>query len=176
MAVTETDIEYRLTGAANNADQSKSLGGVVSSSVVTSGSPGAVYSDITGDQARLGHTAYRGLALFNKDDGGSAFSNVKLFIEQVSTSSDVDYKITKTKNGVNSALETVLANESTRPSGINDSDFVAPASADAATAIDLGNIPANQYYGIWIKRVNVAQSTASSSFSVIISAQGTANL
>ena len=167
-AINDTDIEYRLTGGANNSNQASSLGGVVSTTKITSGTPGQVFTDVSGTQAEDGHTAHRGIAVFNNNGSNLTFNEAKVFIETVSSSSDVVYSIARTGRGADTALEVI--NDETADPGVT---FSRPT--DYSNGIDLGDISAGDYYGIWIKRVVASQASATDRFSVTITTRGSAN-
>lgn len=156
MPIVSTDIEYRLSGGASNTSPAAALGGAMSTvggGVITSGSANNLWDDVTGDESAAGDTEYRGFYVKN-NHGTLTWQNVVIWIDSLTSSSDTEFDIALADEAVNSAMETI-ANESTAPSGPS---FSRPTTK--AAGLSIGNIPAGQYKGIWIKRTVTAGAAA----------------
>lgn len=147
MAILTTDIVYRLSGGAANADPNASIGGAMSSNVM----PSAIFDDVTSGQASAGDTNYRCVYVRN-GHGSLTLVSAVLWIATNTTGSRIS--VGAGAAAVN-ATETAVANEATAPAGVT---FSQPASKGAGIA--LGDIPAGQFKAIWLRRVVAAATGA----------------
>ena len=156
MAIASSDIEYRLSGGASNTDPAAALGGAMSTvagGIITSGNANNLWDDVSSSEAAAGDTEYRGFYVKNKH-ATLTWENVVVWIDSLTSSADTEFDIALADEAVNVAMETI-ANESTAPSGPS---FTRPTTKGAGLSI--GNIPAGQYKGIWIKRTVTAGAAA----------------
>jgi hypothetical protein len=145
MPIISTDIVYRLSGGASNADVNASLGGAKSSTSVGTGLHNLF--DVVGSaEAAAGDTEYRCVYVHN-NHGTLTMQSAKIWISSNTPSTDTTVEIALGSSAVN-GTETSVANENTAPSGPT---FSAPASEGAALSI--GDIPAGQHKAVWIKRI-----------------------
>lgn len=149
MPITSSEIEFRLSGGAANADPILSLGGAKSSVAVT---PSSLFDTVSGSEADGGDTEYRCVYVHNADPALTMYG-AKLWIQY---ESHAYHAIALGGEGLNGTAETV-ASEGTAPSG---ETFSSPASE--GTALNLGDIPAGQHYPVWIRRAIPAASAAAS--------------
>jgi len=163
MPIISTDIKYKLSGGASNADPMLSIGGAKSSVVMPSG----IFDDVASGEATSGDVEYRCLYVDNTH-GTLSLQSAKAWIQAQTPSGDTDVAIGLAAAGLNAA-ETAVANENTAPAGVT---FSAPSSF--AGGLSLGTIPAGQYFGLWVRRtVNAAAAGASDSFTLRV--QGDTN-
>ena len=125
----------------------------VGGGVITSGAANNLWDDVSSGEASAGDVEYRGFYVKNKH-GSLTWENVVAWIDSLTSSADTEFDIALCDEGVNATMETI-ANESTAPSGLS---FTRPTSKGAGLSI--GNIPAGQYMGIWIKRTVTAGAAA----------------
>jgi hypothetical protein len=162
MAILTSDIHYRLSGGSSNTNPDLSLGGVKSSTDAGSN----IFSDVTGAEASAGKTSYRGVVLDNQH-GSLTWTAVFVWMSSDTPSSDTDADVALAVEAVNTTMATI-ANELTAPSSVTFTN----AAVSYATGLSVGNIPAGQFKGVWLKRVvNAGALSASDAFT--ISAQGT---
>lgn len=150
MPIISTDIKYRLSGGASNTDPAASLGGVKSSTDMSS----ALLDTVTSGEAASGDTEYRAFYVHNAH-ATLTLEAAKLWIQANTPSADTTLEVGLGTSAVN-ATEQTIANEGVAPSGVT---FV--AAADEAGAISLGDIPAGQHRAVWIKRIVSAAAAAS---------------
>ena len=156
MPIITTDIKYKFSGGAANADPLLSIGGAKSS--VDSSS--TIFDDVSSAEATSGDVEYRCVYILNTH-GTLSYQAAKVWIQAQTPSADTDVAIGLAAAGLNAA-ETAVANENTAPAGVT---FSAPSSF--AGGLSLGTIPAGQYYGVWVRRtVNAAAASASDSFTL----------
>lgn len=156
MPIISTDIKYKLSGGAANADPLLSIGGAKSS--VDSST--TIFDDVSSAEASAGDVEYRCVYILNTH-ATLAYQAAKVWIQAQTPSGDTDVAIGLAAAGLNAA-ETAVANENTAPVGVT---FSAPSSF--AGGLSLGSIPAGQYYGVWVRRtVNAAAASASDSFTL----------
>jgi hypothetical protein len=123
--------------------------------VITSGATDNVFADVPPDEATAGSTKYRGIYIKNKH-ATITWEDVAVWISSLTSSTDTEFDIALADEAVNAAMETI-ADEDTAPSGPS---FTRPTSFGAGLSI--GDIPAGQYKGIWIRRTVTAGATAAS--------------
>ena len=151
MPIISTDIQYRLSGGASNADQNASLGGAKSSTAASS----AIFDDVSGDESAAGDVEYRCVYVHN-NHGSLTLQNAVAWLSANTPSSSTDAAIGLGTSAINGTEQTV-ADEGTAPSGVTFS-----ASANKAAGIALGSIPAGQHRAIWIRRTVTAGAVAAS--------------
>ena len=149
MAIQSSDIVFRLSGGASNSDPAAALGGAISSTAAGTD----IFDNVSSAEASAGDTEYRCVYVRNSH-GTLTLQNAVVWIQTNTPSTDTVVAIALAGEGVNGTAETV-GNESTAPSG---ESFSSPANEGAA--ISIGNIPAGQHQGIWIRRTVSASAAA----------------
>lgn len=163
MPIVSTDIVYRLSGGAANADQNASLGGAKSATAASA----SIFDDVSSAEASSGDAEYRCVYVHN-NHGTLTYLGAKIWIQTNTPSADTDVAIGLGTSAVNGVEQTV-ADEQSAPAGVT---FSAPASF--AGGLVLGDIPAGQHKAVWIRRtVNAGASVASDSFTLRV--QGDTN-
>lgn len=150
MPIIATDIQYRLSGGAANADPLLSLGGIKSATAV----PAGFFDTIVGAESTAGDIEYRCFYVHN----AHATLDLQLpviFIQANTVSATTQVAIGIGTSALN-ATEQTIANESTAPVGVT---FSEPATQ--GTGIALGTIPAGQHRAVWFRRSINAGSAAS---------------
>lgn len=168
MAITGTDIEVRLSGGAANTSPAASLGGAMSTAgggVITSGVLHNLFDQVSGDQAAAGHVDYRGIYIRNTH-ATLTWETVVAWLSDLTDGADTELDIAVADEAVNVAMETI-ANETTAPSG---PVFSRPTSKGAGLA--LGNIPAGQFRGLWIRRTVDAGAAPANADSATLAVAG----
>lgn len=145
MPIGTSDIRYRLSGGASNADPNASLGGAMSSTEIVSATLHNLFDVVKGDEALAGDTEYRGFYVLN-NHGSLTLENAVVWIES-EAASGAHVEIGLAAEAVGSDMAGI-ANESTAPAGVT---FSAPTAK--ATGLSIGNIPAGSRKGIWVKRI-----------------------
>jgi hypothetical protein len=164
MAITASDIDFKLSGGASNADGDASLGGVISSNA-QSASLNAFFDRVTGAEALAGDVEYRCLYVTNSH-GSLTLYAATVWLSVNSPSTDTAIAIGLGTAAVNAEEQTV-GNESTAPSGVS---FSAPASYAAGLLI--GDIPAGQHKAIWVRRTVGSSAAAYNSDGYTLDVQG----
>lgn len=149
MPITSSDIQYRLSGGASNADQNASLGGAKSSSSASS----AIFDDVSSAESAAGDIEYRCVYVHN-NHGSLTMQNTVIWIQSNTPSATTDVAIALGGEGLNGTAETV-ANENTAPVG---ETFSSPATEGAG--LSLGSIPFGQHYPVWVRRTITAGTAA----------------
>lgn len=163
MPILTTDIIYRLSGGATNADPLLSIGGIKSSVA----SSATIFDDVSSTEAAAGDTEYRLIYVHNAH-ATLSYQTAAIWIQTQTPSASTDIAIGLAAAGLN-GTETAIANENTAPAGVV---FSAPSTFGAGLA--LGTVPAGQHYGVWVKRTVTAGATSiSDSFTLRV--QGDTN-
>jgi hypothetical protein len=164
MAILTTDIKIYHSGGASNSDPNASLGGVISSTVITDGALHNLFDKVSGAEALAGDTEYR--CLFVKNTHATlTYQSAKVYIDTNTPSTDTDITISvATETG--SPVQTV-ANENTAPTGQSFS-----SAAGTGNALTIGDLAAGASKAIWVKRVVTAGAVAYSNDSFILKFEG----
>ena len=156
MPIIASEIQYRLSGGAANADAMLSLGGIISSTAA----PAGLFDTIVGAESAAGDVEYRCFYVRN-GNATLALQNPALFIQANTASADTQVAVGLGTSAVNVAEQTV-ANESTAPTGVT---FSEPATL--AAGIALGSIPAGQFRAAWLRRtINVAAAASNDTYNL----------
>lgn len=151
------DLEMRLSGGAANTDKNASLGGARSTAVggviPKALTVNSMFDDVSGAEEQAGDIEYRGFYVRNAGD--QTAENVKLWISSNTPDPDTQVAIALAGEGLNGTME-IIPSEDMAPIG---EAFTEPASEGAG--LSLGNIPAGQHYGIWVRRTIPAGAGAS---------------
>lgn len=119
---------------------SGSSGGGISATEVSDGVLNNLFDDVAGDDTVSGLTTYKKIFVKNTN-GSDTYLSPKVWIEQFTDSEDDEIYISECTN---------LTGSNATGDG---QSYVQPDSYDHADALTLGNIAANGYVAIWIKRV-----------------------
>jgi len=164
MAITSTDIHYRMSGGASNSDPAAALGGAKSSN---SFATNAIFDDVSSAEASAGDIGYRCFYVHNAH-ATLTLQGAKIWIQAQTSSSDTDIAIALGGEGLNGTAE-VIANEGTAPVG---ESFSQPSSF--AGGLTLGDIGPGQHYPVWVRRtVNAAAASATDTWTIRV--QGDTN-
>lgn len=164
MAITSSDIHYRMSGGASNSDPAAALGGAKSS---TSFTTNAIFDDVSSAEAAAGDAEYRCFYVHNAH-ATLTLQGAKIWIQAQTSSGDTDVALALGGEGLNGTAETV-ANEGTAPSG---ESFSQPTSF--AGGLSLGDIAPGEHYPVWIRRtVNSSAAAATDTWTVRV--QGDTN-
>lgn len=163
MAIVASDIVYRLSGGAANADPLLSIGGAKSSVAASA----TIFDDVSSAEAVAGDVEYR-LVYVHNAHATLSYQAAAIWIQTQTPSASTDVAIGLAAAGLN-GTETAVANENTAPAGVT---FSAPSTFGAGLV--LGTIPPGQHYGVWERRtVNAGAASASDSFTLRV--QGDSN-
>ncbi len=165
MAIQASDIQRRLSGGAGNTDPAASLGGVISSTAITSASIHNLFDLVVGAESTTGDTEYRCFYLRN-GHATLTWYDAKVWIETNTPAAGSAVEIGLGTAAVNGTEQTV-ANESTAPSGVSFS-----TAAGSANALTIGDIPAGQHKAVWVKRTISAGASAYDTDSVVLGYTG----
>lgn len=144
MPVAAADMKLFLSGGSANSDPNAALGGVKSSVEHSGTALNSMFDDVTEPEASAGLTDYRCFYLMN-DHATDTINAVKFFIQSNTPSSTTKFQIGLEPAG---GVAQTIANETTAPTGVTFSD-----AANAGAALDVGNMDADDYWGIWFKRI-----------------------
>lgn len=155
MPIVSSDIKYRLSGGASNADPLLSIGGAKSSFDASN-----YFDDVTSAEAVAGDVEYRCIYVHN-NHGTLTMLGTKIWIQTQTPSADTDVAIGLGAAAVN-ATETAVANEGTAPAGVT---FSQPSTF--AGGLTIGDIPPGQHKAVWVRRtINAAAAAASDNFTL----------
>lgn len=165
MAITASDIQFRLSGGAGNSNVNASLGGAKSSVQVVDATLHNLFDQVSGDESAAGDNEYRCIYVHNAH-ATLSLQNAVIWISTNTPSADTTIAIALAGEGLNGTAETV-ANESTAPVG---ESFTSPANK--AAGLSLGTIPAGQHYAIWIRRTVNAGAAAANADLCVLTVEG----
>lgn len=176
MAVTASDMKFRLSGGLSNTDQNASIGGAISETDVVSNTLQNLFDNVSGAQAASGITEYRCIYILN-DHATDTINSLVIWIQSNTPSADTIIAIALDPAGIGDGTSTGVAatpsplDESTPPPGV---DFaVSPLPVDEATAISIGTLTAGQAQAVWIRRIVSAAAVAVSNDAATLRISGT---
>jgi hypothetical protein len=166
MAVVSADIKLYLSGGASNADPLLSLGGIISSTLVSATALNNLWDNVTDAEALAGNTDYRCIYV-NNTNVTDTLAAAKAYILSNTPSADTTITVgldpVGVGNGTTTGVATTVANEATAPAGVT---FV--AAANLAAALVIGDMAHNVVQALWLKRVvNAASEPVTSDPSTI---------
>lgn len=176
MAITATDIVFRLSTTAGSAGDStaqanpnNSLGKYVSTTVWAAGANG-LFDNISGDENAASTVDYRCIFILN-NHGSLTLENAKVWVSaEVAGGASVAIatdNIAPSAKGSASAQAAQIASETTAPSGV--SAFSTPTTS--GTGLALGNIGPGQVKAVWVRRT-AANSAAINSDGFTLAVNG----
>ena len=160
MPLASTDVGFFLSGGGANSDPNASLGGVISSTQITSGALNNLFDDVSSAEALAGDVEYRCIYVQNIYSGSPEIvaENISLFVQTLSPSTDTSFAIGVAAEGANVTAETI-ANESSAPVG-NSPNVEFFESSASPHALALGNLSPGEWIGVWIRRTVSAAASA----------------
>lgn len=158
MPILNTEIKYRLSGGAANADPLLSLGGIKSANDAGAG----IFDNVSSAEASAGDVEYRCIYVHNGHAAATlTLQAAKVWIQVNTPSADTTVDIGLGAAAVN-ATETAVGTEQIAPAGVVFSTPVTEAGA-----LVIGDIPPGQHKAVWVRRtVNAAAAAASDSFTL----------
>jgi len=161
MPIAEADVQIRISGGASNTNVNASIGGVMSSTVLVNNVLNNLFEDVLGTESQSGEEKYRLVYILNAH-ATLTMKNIKVYVASNSTAPTEEYDLGLAAAGLN-ATETAIADQFTVPAGVSFSHPTTDAGGLAPV-----NIPAGQRYGVWVKEIIDAGSTAKDNNTTII--------
>lgn len=129
--------------------------------VITSGVSNNLWDDVTGAQSAAGLIEYR--AFYVKNNHATiTWQSVVFWIDSLTSSADTEFDVALASEAVNVAIVQTLGSETSVPSGVT---FTRPTTK--AGGLSIGNMAAQAFKGLWIKRtVNAGAAAAADSGSL----------
>jgi len=153
MPIITADFDLRLSGGAGNPVADASLGGIKSSTVVST-AVDALFDAVAAADALAGDVEYRCIYLHNAN-GADLMTAARVWVAANTPLAGTTLDIGVGTSALNGTEQTV-ANENTAPAGVS---FSAPSTA--GTGLALGDIPFGQHRAIWLRRTVNAGSGSS---------------
>lgn len=166
MPVIPSDVIMYLSGGSSNTDPEASLGGEMSSEVVSRDSVSDLFDDILPDQSAVGRVDYRCVYIYN-DSATDDFESVVAFISIQSISPETTIELgvdpAGVGDGTSTGVATVIAEETDVPTGVSFS------LADEVSPVALGDLAPGEAIAFWIKRtVTAGASDIADTFQIAI--------
>ena len=169
MAITASDIHFRLSGGAGNSNVNASLGGAMSSTQVTDNAQQNLFDDVSGAESAAGDTEYRAIYILN-NHGTLTLVDARIYFSSspITAAAGTDMHMALAGEAINTTIETV-ADESTPPVG---ETFSQPTTYTGGLQLNSGTglAPADDK-GVWLKRV-VSAAAAAAADSATIKVEG----
>lgn len=140
-------LEWRLTGGASNTDPDASLGGTVSSEVVSSTALNNLFDNVDPADALAGDVEYRAIQLQNTGDATAVL--IRLWISAETGSSDSIIAV-----GIDSGTQSI-ADEDTAP----DTPTITFTHPLVGSKMTISNIAAAAGARLWVRRTISASAT-----------------
>lgn len=171
-----TDVIWRLTvvGPANGdttaGTPNGSLGSVASTTALAGGVLGNLFDPVTGDEAAVGDTEYRALALLNNDATRTLTGVVIWLASETASGASAAVGIdptAATAKGAAAPQGLTIASEAVAPAGVA---FSSPTTK--GTGLALGDLGPGQLRFVWVRRVVPAATGAINLDGVVIRGEG----
>lgn len=159
-----SDIVWRYSGGAANTSAAASLGGAMSTvagGVIDEAVLHDLFDIVSGSESAAGDVEYRAIYVQNNHGTQTAFG-AKLFI---ASPDNTRIDIALATEAVNVAIANTVADENTAPNGAWLAAAFSHPTTDG-TGLSIGDIPATQFKGIWVRRTIPAAASATASESV----------
>lgn len=154
--IVGTDIQWRLSGGAANANVNAALGGAMSSTSITDASNNNLFDDVSGAESLAGSIEYRGFYVRN-NHGTLTLQDARIYISSATTSADTEFDIAIAVEAVNVTMATI-ANETTAPATVS---FTRPTTYTGGLQINAATgLAAAANRGVWIRRTVNASAAA----------------
>jgi hypothetical protein len=163
MAITAADIRFYYSGGATGSPAS-SIGGSPSSTEITGGTHN-LFDLVSSSEASIGDTEYRMIYVGNTNVSSLTLQNAVIWISADTTGAPSDVEIGVAPAGT---THSILANENASPTA---QGFTATATSEG-TALSLGNIAANGYRAVWVKRIVPPGAAAATGTGVTFTVKG----
>lgn len=171
MAVTITDIRYRYSGGASNADKNLSLGGVMSSSGPATGVNENLFDNVSSGEATTGDTEYRCIYVYNAN-AADTINGCVVWLADNTPSPDSSVQIgldpAGNGNGSTTGVATTIANEGTAPAGVTFTD-----APNVGSGLTIGTLAPLTGRAVWFKRVIAAGAASFADDGCRLSFKGT---
>jgi hypothetical protein len=156
MAITATDILWKLSGGAGNSNVNAALGGAMSSTQIVDASNNNLFDDVSGAESAAGDVEYRAFYIQN-NHGSLTLQDARVYISAATSSTSTEFDIAPADEAITTTIETI-ADESTAPVG---PVFSRPTTYAGGIALNgTTGLPPAAYKGIWIKRTVTAGASA----------------
>jgi hypothetical protein len=152
MPIEPTDIQYRLSGGAANADPNASLGGAISANAIGAGAHN-LFDQVSGAESAAGDIEYRCFYVRNAHPT-LTLQGAKVFVLTESTSPSTNEELGLGTSAI-SGVEQTVADESTGPSGVT----FAEANGEGAGLV-IGDLAPNAHKAVWMRRTVTAGAAA----------------
>ena len=141
-------LELRLTGGASNTDPDASLGGVSSTTAISSTALNNLFANVSAADRSGGSVKYRALSIYNSGDASA--TSVTAYMSTITSSTDSDLAF-----GLDSTTGTI-ADEDTAPSGVSFANYT------SSSKLSISDIASSGAQRIWIRRTTQASATNTS--------------
>lgn len=148
MPITDDELHYRFSkvGGGTQSDPFDSIGGAMADNDIDTDVSENLFPNVTGAQSLAGYIDYAGIYAYNDNTEGLDLIGTKLWIEQQAAAPGDATAIALADEGLDGTMER-LSDRETAPATVT---FSAPANY--AAGLDMGDIPDESFYGIWIRR------------------------
>jgi hypothetical protein len=160
MPIVASDIQWRLSGGAANANVNASLGGAMSSTAIADAVNNNLFDDVSGAESTAGMTDYRGFYVRNAH-ATLTLQDARIYISSLTTSADTEFDLAAAAEAMNVDMATI-GSETSAPSGVT---FTRPTTYTGGIQLNGSTgLTASSRKGVWIRRtVNAGAAAASDS-------------
>lgn len=175
MAVAASDMKWFLSGGSGNTNPNASLGGIRSSTQITSNTLDNLFDDVLISEATAGDIEYRCMYLKN-DHATDTLTSVVIWISANTPSANTDIAIGLDPAGITDGVSPAAAvpsplDENNPPPGVS---FVhSPDPTSQATALAIGTMAAQTCQAVWVRRTVTAGAASAAHDASTITIAGT---
>jgi hypothetical protein len=164
MPISTSDIKFYLSGGSSNTNPNLSLGGVISTTEITSGQLHNLFDVVGNTESVAGDVEYRCIYVKNTSSTftlNTSYIDIKSNTTSPSTSIDLSLGI----SAINGTEQTIV-NESTSPTGMS---WIIENTGNKV----IGSLSPGQHKAIWVRRTVSASAVSFNNDTAIIQLVGT---
>lgn len=148
-------IQFRLSGGDLNQNPNGSLGGIISSTPITTDILQNLFDNIKRNEALVGRTEYRCLYVINTGPSHISGATIEITVNPSTTLMSIGLDPAGKGDGVNTGVATIISTEDTTPTGpkfFGEDTSSADGPFDTVV-LPLGLLKAGEAVAVWLKRV-----------------------
>jgi len=163
-------VEFRLSGGANNSNPNGSLGGIMSTTLITTDVLENLFDNIKRNEALVGRTEYRCIYVVNTTSHISG-ATIEITTNPTITLASAGLDAAGKGDGILIGVAQTISTEDTTPTNVKffGEDILSADGPFDTVVLPLGLLKANEAVPIWLKRVTEqgAQQTITLSFTLV---------
>jgi len=162
-------VEFRLSGGANNTNPNGSLGGIMSTTTITSDVLENLFDNVRRNEALVGRTEYRCIYVINTTSHISG-ATIEITTNPVLTLASAGLDAAGKGDGILTGIAQIISTEDTTPTNVKffGEDILSADGPFDTVVLPLGLLKANEAVPIWLKRVTEQGQQQTITFNLVV--------